>query len=196
MSISGISTTTSYDPFGGSARSGGAARAGGAGKTLTPDEEAQVKELKARDREVRAHEAAHMAAGAGLASGASYSYQRGPDGVNYAIGGEVRISTSPGRTPEETIERARQIRAAALAPADPSGQDYAVAAEAVSMEQQARTEMARESRGQGGGQSGETSGRESPAAGAETPAIAAYDASGGVRGAETGETGTRLNVFA
>lgn len=195
MSISGISTAAStYDPLGESARSGGAARAGGgrAGKTLTPEEEAQVKELKARDREVRTHEAAHMAAGAGLASGATFSYQRGPDGVNYAIGGEVRISTAPGKTPEETIDRARQIRAAALAPAEPSGQDYAVAAEAASMEQQARAEMARE---ENEGKSGEN-GRTSPAAGAETPAIAAYNASGSARTTETGEIGTRLNVFA
>lgn len=82
-----------------------------------------------------------MTAGAGLVtSGASFTYQKGPDGVNYVIGGEVSISTSPGRTPDETIQRARQIRAAALAPADPSGQDRAVAAQASQMEQQAQME--------------------------------------------------------
>lgn len=82
-----------------------------------------------------------MTAGAGLVtSGASFTYQKGPDGVNYAIGGEVGISTSPGRTPDETIQRAQQIRAAALAPADPSGQDRAVAAQAAQMAQQAQME--------------------------------------------------------
>jgi hypothetical protein len=75
-------------------------------------------------------------------SGASYTYQRGPNGVDYAIGGEVHIDTSPGRTPEETITRARTIQAAALAPADPSGPDRAVAAQAQQMEQQARAELA------------------------------------------------------
>ena len=49
-----------------------------------------------------------------------------------------------GRTPDETIQRARQIRAAALAPADPSGQDRAVAAQATQMEQNARMEKARQ----------------------------------------------------
>jgi len=126
-----------------SGQAGAGSKAGQQG--LTPEELKQVAQLKARDREVRQHEQAHMAAGAGLVtSGASYSYQKGPDGVNYAIGGEVGISTSPGRTPEETIQRARQIKAAALAPADPSGQDRAVAAQAGQMEQGARLEQAQE----------------------------------------------------
>lgn len=82
-----------------------------------------------------------MTAGAGMiTSGASFSYQKGPDGVNYAVGGEVGISTAPGRTPDETIQRAQQIKSAALAPVDPSGQDRAVAAKATQMEQQAQME--------------------------------------------------------
>ncbi len=39
---------------------------------------------------------------------------------------------SSGRTPEETISRMQQVIRAALAPADPSGQDRAVAAQASS----------------------------------------------------------------
>lgn len=105
-----------------------------------------VSQLKARDQVVRAHEAAHMAAGAGIVTrGASYSYQTGPDGQRYAIGGEVGISTSPGRTPQETLAKAEQIRAAALAPADPSGQDLRVAAEATQMAAEARQELAAQS---------------------------------------------------
>ncbi len=112
---------------------------------LTPEERAQVARLQARDREVRQHEAAHLAASGGLAtSGASFSYQKGADGVNYAIGGEVSINTSPGRTPEETIQRAQTIKAAALAPADPSGADRAVAAAAAQMEASARLEQAKQ----------------------------------------------------
>ncbi|SDF54775.1 MULTISPECIES: putative metalloprotease CJM1_0395 family protein [unclassified Duganella] len=104
---------------------------------------ALIDQLKARDLEVRQHEQAHMAAAGGLAtSGASYTYQRGPNGVDYAIGGEVNIDTSPGATPEETIERARAIQAAALAPAEPSGPDRAVATQAQQMEMQARAELA------------------------------------------------------
>lgn len=112
---------------------------------LTPEQVAQLTKLRARDREVRQHEAAHLAASGGLAvSGASFSYQKGPDGVNYAVGGEVQIDTSSGRTPQESLERARTIQAAALAPAQPSGQDKAVAAAAQKMELQARTELAQQ----------------------------------------------------
>lgn len=103
----------------------------------------QIAELKARDQEVRAHEAAHQAAGGGLVRGAaSYVYQAGPDGVRYAIGGEVSIDVSPGATPEETLAKAVRIRAAALAPADPSAQDIQVAANAAVMAAEARAELA------------------------------------------------------
>lgn len=112
---------------------------------LNAEETAAIGKLKARDTQVRAHEAAHLAAAGGLAvSGTSFSFQRGPDGVNYAIGGEVSIDVSLGRTPQETLGRARTIQAAALAPADPSGQDLAVAAQARQMEQEARAELARQ----------------------------------------------------
>ena len=110
---------------------------------LTPEALALLSKLKSRDTEVRQHEQAHLAAAGGLAtSGASYTYERGPNGVDYAIGGEVNIDTAPGATPEETIARARVIQAAALAPAEPSGADRAVAAQASLMEQQARAELA------------------------------------------------------
>ncbi len=112
---------------------------------LTPREQAEVRRLQARDREVRAHEQAHQAAGGSLVSAAaSFSYTTGPDGKRYATGGEVAVDTSRGRTPEETIRRAQQIRRAALAPAQPSGQDRSVAAQAAQMEAQARQEMNRE----------------------------------------------------
>jgi hypothetical protein len=110
---------------------------------LSEQDRKVVEELKARDREVRAHEQAHVAAAGGLARGGpSYTFQYGPDGRVYAVGGEVDIDTSPGRTPEETVSKAKQIRAAALAPADPSGQDRAVAAAASKLEAQAQQELA------------------------------------------------------
>lgn len=104
----------------------------------------QVAKLKTRDQEVRAHEQAHVAAGGGYVKGGpSYSYSTGPDGRRYATGGEVSIDTSPGKTPEETIRKAQVIRAAALAPAQPSGQDLAVASAASSMEAAARAQAAK-----------------------------------------------------
>jgi hypothetical protein len=108
---------------------------------LTREEQAQVRKLQARDREVKAHEAAHRAASGGMASGGSYTYQTGPDGRSYAIGGEVSISASYSGSPEEIIRQAETIQRAALAPADPSPQDRRVAAQAAAIAAQARGEL-------------------------------------------------------
>ncbi|WP_139453029.1 putative metalloprotease CJM1_0395 family protein [Campylobacter armoricus] len=113
------------------------------GKELSEEEVRQVRELEKIDREVKAHEAAHMAAGGALAGGASYGYTRGPDNRMYAIEGEVPIKMQKGNTPEETIANAMQIIAAAMAPADPSPQDYKVAANAMQMQNEARIEQAK-----------------------------------------------------
>ena len=114
-----------------------------------PAKEAQdqklIDELKKIDRNVRAHEQAHLAAAGGLAvSGASFTYRRGPDGQQYAVGGEVSIDVSPGNTPQETINKAARIKAAALAPADPSAQDRSVASAAAQMEVRAQQQLTQE----------------------------------------------------
>jgi hypothetical protein len=103
-----------------------------------------ISQLKARDGEVRAHEAAHIAAGGRyITGGASYSYQQGPDGVQYAVGGEVGIDSSPAPgKPEETVQKMRIVRAAALAPSEPSGADLSVAAAAAQAEAAAVAEIA------------------------------------------------------
>lgn len=113
-----------------------------------PRVRAQLAELKATDRAVRAHEAAHLAAAGSYAtSGPQYSYERGPDGQRYAVGGEVGIDTSPVRgDPEATIAKARQVEQAALAPAQPSGQDLRIAAAARATAQQAQLELAQQQR--------------------------------------------------
>lgn len=112
---------------------------------LSSEEKLQVAKLKQRDAEVKAHEAAHMGAAGGLArGGARYEYQKGPDGKNYAIGGEVSIDSSPVRgDPNATLAKAQQIRSAALAPASPSSQDLKVAAKASQMEAESRSELAK-----------------------------------------------------
>lgn len=118
---------------------------------FSPEELKRLSELKARDREVRAHEAAHQAAGGQHAGAVSYTYERGPDGAQYAVGGEVSIDVSPvPGDPQATIEKMRIVRAAAMAPAEPSGQDRAVAAEAMQVMLQARTELAEERNGEPG----------------------------------------------
>ena len=104
---------------------------GTASAELTPEEQKQVTDLKKQDREVKAHEAAHIAAGgAYVRGGATYSYQSGPDGKRYAVGGEVSIDTAPEDDPNATIRKMQAVRSAALAPANPSGQDRSVAAAA------------------------------------------------------------------
>lgn len=110
---------------------------------LSEDDLKQVQELKQRDQEVRTHEAAHLAAAGKYATGGpSFEYKRGPDGRNYAVGGEVSIDTSAiPNDPQATIQKARQIKAAAHAPANPSAQDRQVAASAAQMEAKARQEI-------------------------------------------------------
>ncbi|HMA63950.1 MAG: putative metalloprotease CJM1_0395 family protein [Fibrobacterota bacterium] len=110
---------------------------------LTEEERKMVLELKNRDREVRAHEAAHMAAGGQYTNGgAKYSYQKGPDGQRYAVGGEVSIDTSAVKNdPQATIMKMQVVKRAASAPASPSGQDRAVAAAAAATEMNARKEL-------------------------------------------------------
>jgi hypothetical protein len=113
---------------------------------LTDEEKSEVAKLEVTDRKVHAHEQAHMAAGGGLVKGGpSYQYETGPDGKRYAVGGEVTIDTSEVKgDPQATIIKARRIRQAAMAPADPSSQDRAVAAEAATMLFKAQVELSKQ----------------------------------------------------
>jgi len=113
----------------------------------TEEEQQQIAQLKARDREVRAHEQAHAAAGGAQAGAPSYSYQQGPDGRQYAVGGEVPIKAGASSSdPAAAIRELEQVVRAALAPAQPSGQDRAVAAGAQAQIAQLRAQAAKESR--------------------------------------------------
>lgn len=106
-------------------------------------EQQEIRQLSARDAEVRAHERAHSSVGGTLTGPPTYQYERGPDGVNYAVSGEVSISLSEvAGDPEATLEIARQARRAAQAPAEPSDQDRRVAAQAAQLELEARQDIA------------------------------------------------------
>jgi hypothetical protein len=85
---------------------------------------------------------AHVSVGGQYAGSPQYEYERGPDGRQYAVGGEVSIDISEASTPEETIRKAQQVKAAALAPAEPSAQDLRVATEATQIALEARNEIA------------------------------------------------------
>jgi hypothetical protein len=114
---------------------------------LSEEERSEVEALKRADAEVRRHEAAHAGAGGAFAGQPSFTYQTGPDGKRYAVAGEVPIDVAPvAGDPEATIAKMKTVQRAANAPADPSGQDRAVAAAAARSEQQARAELAAERR--------------------------------------------------
>jgi len=113
---------------------------------LSDEDKQQIAKLRQIDARVRAHERAHAAVGGQYAGAPSYSYSRGPDGQQYAVGGEVAIDIGAERDPEATLQKARQVAAAALAPADPSGQDRAVAAAAAQLQLQALDQIRKEKR--------------------------------------------------
>lgn len=72
--------------------------AGGDTLTFSPEAQQHISKLQQRDREVRSHEQSHISAGGShVNGGASYTYQRGPDNKQYAVGGSVSIDTSPYR---------------------------------------------------------------------------------------------------
>lgn len=105
---------------------------------LSEEEKREVEELQRTDRDVRAHEQAHVAAGA---RNATYEYRTGPDGRPYAVGGSAQIEiNAPAGDPDEKAAQARKMRAAALAPADPSPKDLEVAAKATRIEMEALDE--------------------------------------------------------
>ena len=158
-------------------------QAAGSGK-LSESDQRVIAKLQERDRAVRAHELAHIAAGGGVVtSGASYTYETGPDGKRYANGGEVGIDVSPGRTPQDTLRKAQQIRASALAPADPSAQDRSIAARADQMATEARVDLADATRA-------EIS--DAPARNGDNPASALYLSVAGGRES----SGGRVNTWA
>jgi hypothetical protein len=112
---------------------------------LTIAEQRQVAELQQIDRNVRAHEQAHISAGRGVVtSAANFSYTYGPDGRRYAVGGEVGVDTSAEKKPEANIDKGMRIQAAALAPKDPSSQDYQVASVGKRLEAQGRNDLAQQ----------------------------------------------------
>lgn len=108
----------------------------------TQEEQKEIQKLENRDKEVKAHEQAHLAAAGRYArGGAHFEYQTGPNGRKYAVGGEVSIDLSKeSGDPRATIAKMQTIIRSALAPAEPSGQDRAVAAKASRIEMEARTE--------------------------------------------------------
>lgn len=100
---------------------------------LSPAEKAQLADLQRRDAQVRQEENAHANAAGQLGGPIAYTYQRGPDGRMYALGGSVPLRAQTGSDPEEAARLGRRIAGAALAAVLPSSADYAAAAAAYSL---------------------------------------------------------------
>lgn len=141
-------SATQGTPQAATAGTGATATASGSSEqeqAVEQQELAQIRDLAARDREVRAHEQAHAAIGGQFASAPSYTFERGPDGRLYAVAGEVQIDTSPvPNDPQATLEKAETVQRAALGVAEPSPADRAVAAEAQALAADARAEILRQ----------------------------------------------------
>ncbi len=132
-------------------------------RDTTSSEYKELQDLKQRDREVRQHEQAHVAAGgAHVRGGVNFSYASGPDGKQYATGGEVSIDSSAvSGDPAATIRKMQAVKAAALAPAEPSAQDRSVAAAASQAEAQARADLREQQQEEREPQTGEAFSRRS-----------------------------------
>ncbi len=110
---------------------------------ISPEEAVVIARLQARDREVRAHENAHAAAGGSFAGRPQLEFQTGPDGRQYAVAGSVSIDVSPvNGDPAATLRKAETVKRAALAPAQPSSQDRSVASAADALAREARAQLA------------------------------------------------------
>ena len=105
---------------------------------MTPEEEDLVNRLRQRDAEVRRHELSHASALGADAGIVRYTYQIGPDGRSYAIGGSTEVDMGPESTDAATRAKAQRIRAAAMAVSEPSSADVAVASQAAQMERNAQ----------------------------------------------------------
>jgi hypothetical protein len=187
-----------FVPYSSSPQKGAAAStAVGSQQNQDPQVQAQVTQLKSIEEKVKAHEAAHKAAGGAITGAVSYSYTQGPDGRNYITGGEVPITVSPGKTPQETVSRMQQVIQAALAPSDPSAQDRAVAAQAAAQQQEASLQQAAQASGAENGNSpAAASGSNSPNASNAVAPESGTNSVAGVRSEAASKGQSSADTFA
>ena len=92
--------------------------------------------IKKNYQEIYAHEAAHKSAGGSLAG--SIVIEKNSDGI--PVGGHVSIKmpTLDPNNPQKTINDANTVIKSAMAPSNPSSQDYKVATQAENIKMQAQ----------------------------------------------------------
>lgn len=157
-------------------------------------EQQVIGDLASRDREVRIHEQAHAAVGGAYAGAPTYSFQRGPDGKSYAVGGEVSIDASPvANDPAATLRKMEVVLRAALAPAEPSAQDLRVAGQAQAQASQARVDLAQQQQEATAAASTERAGKNE--SGEEDDAEPAVDESQQVSSRQTPSNAAALGLY-
>lgn len=84
---------------------------------------------------IYAHEMVHKAAGGAFAG--AISIEKNSDGIPVSGHVPIKMPVLDKNNPQKTIDHANTVIRAALAPGDPSSQDYKVAAQAASIKSQA-----------------------------------------------------------
>lgn len=84
---------------------------------------------------IYAHEMAHKAAGGAFAG--AISIEKNSDGIPVSGHVPIKMPVLDKNNPQKTIDHANTVIRAALAPGDPSSQDYKVAEQAASIKSQA-----------------------------------------------------------
>lgn len=92
--------------------------------------------IKKNYDEIYAHELAHKAAGGSLAG--SIVIERNSDGIPFAGHVDIKMPSLNPNNLDKTINDANTVIRSAMAPSDPSDQDYRVAAQAQSIKMQAQ----------------------------------------------------------
>ena len=92
--------------------------------------------IKKNYDEIYAHELAHKSSGGALAG--SIVIERNADGIPFAGHVDIKMPALNPNNPQKTINDANTVIRSAMAPSDPSDQDYRVAAQAQSIKMQAQ----------------------------------------------------------
>lgn len=92
--------------------------------------------IKEQYNKIYSHEKAHKAAGGALAG--NIVIEKNSDGIPFAGHVEIKMPTLDKSNPDKTIEDASTVINSAMAPSDPSNQDYKVAASARSILNEAK----------------------------------------------------------
>lgn len=107
----------------------------------------KLRDLRERDKKVRAHLDKQKREAGNLAQGTpNIRYERGPDGQMYAVEGHVSIRVKSGTTAEERIRNADKAERVARGSGDGSPANVRVQQEARAEKERAQKELEREKR--------------------------------------------------